>query len=254
MSGEICFANASGFSASQATKLLGHNSHVSTSRPRILAHMRKRSIFSRRKTSPVATAPLPSVEAPQVRFETIFSDPCQAVVLTPANEAVSLIEYVREKNENGEAVLFGWLRHFGCSLCKKQTSDWQAIQPDLLQNGRIAIALIGNGPTEHAKDFAEEMGWSADIFTDPDRKTYQALQFRRGLLVTFNPSSLGKIVASFRGGNPQTWSRIPTDAFQQGGAILVDKKGIVRFFHADAYAGDHVEKRQLLEEASRITE
>lgn len=146
-----------------------------------------------------------------------------------------------------EAVLIGWLRHYGCTLCKKQAADWKALAPRLTDCGSVALVLVGNGTPDHAKDFIEEMGWESDMFTDPRRTTYAALGMRKGLAVTFTAPALAKVIKSLREGNSQTFSRLPSDAFQQGGAVLVDRDGNVSFFHADAFAGDHIDVDVLYE-------
>lgn len=183
-----------------------------------------------------------------VRFESFFPDQSTATVLTPENESISLVEHVQTRNAAGETVLIGWLRHFGCTLCKKQAADWLSIETELKDYTNVCMTLIGNGPAQHARDFKDEMKWNGYIFTDPQRQTYKTLDFRSGVGVTFTYPALRKVITSFREGNPQTWKRIPTDPFQQGGAVLVDKNGIVRLFHADAFAGDHFDKNQLVQE------
>lgn len=180
-------------------------------------------------------------------FSQLFSSPDSDTVLNLSKTPVSLVSYVNEKSSQNKAVLLGWLRHYGCTLCKKQTADWAKLAPRLQQCGDVTLALIGNGSVDQAKDFVNEMGWKGDIFTDPSRRTYAALQFAAGVGVTFNLQALGKTIKSVWEGNSQTLSRIPTDAFQQGGAILVDPKGMITLFHRDAFAGDHVDIDELYE-------
>lgn len=191
----------------------------------------------------VSSAPAASSKS----FSQLFSSPDSDTVLNLSKEPISLVSYVNEQTSQNKAVLLGWLRHYGCPLCKKQTADWAKLAPRLEQCGDVTITLIGNGPVDHAKDFIDEMGWKGDLFTDPSRRTYAALQFAAGLGVTFNLQAFGKTVKSVREGNSLTLSRIPTDAFQQGGAILVDPKGMVTLFHRDAFAGDHVDTDVLYE-------
>lgn len=102
------------------------------------------------------------------------------------------------------------------------------------------MALIGNGPPKHAVQFMEDIGWTGDLFTDPERNTYGVFQFRAGVGSTFNARALGRVVKSFAEGHTQGWAKIPTDAFQQGGVVLVDAVGSVRLLHVDAFAGDHI--------------
>lgn len=119
-------------------------------------------------------------------------------------------------------------------------------------NDRLAIALIGNGKPSQAVDFRNELNWEADLFTDPSNRTYKVLELRRGIGVTFTLPGLFKVIQSFREGNSQTLTRIPSDPFQQGGAILVDENGIVKLFHADQFAGDHADLEMLVDKVCSI--
>lgn len=191
-----------------------------------------------------------SGDAPR-RFADLFPDASSDSVLTLSGDSVSLISHVGAKTASKQAVLVGWLRHYGCTLCKKQTADWRDLAPRLRDCGNVALVLVGNGTPEQAREFVEEMSWEGDMFTDPSRRTYRALQFSTGLGVTFNLPALGKVITSIKEGNSQTWSRLPTDGFQQGGAVLIDRDGCVQLFHADAFAGDHVDLDELFEQTCK---
>ncbi|CAN8069747.1 unnamed protein product [Agarophyton chilense] len=197
--------------------------------------------------------PRASLKPPtQSTFASLFPSPEQAMVLTPQGTRASLIDHVNMHNADGEVVLLGWLRHFGCTLCKKQANDWKSILPKLREQGPVNVVLVGNGPATHAKEFQEEIGWDSDLYTDPDRRTYKALNMEAGVLTTFNLPALMKTISSFGDGNKQTWSRMPTDAFQQGGALLVDTLGTIRMFHVDHFAGDHVARERIVDQVTKV--
>ena len=46
-----------------------------------------------------------------------------------------------------EPVLLGWLQHFGCMLCRKQTADWRAMRRKLEERGcnSVCMILVDNG-------------------------------------------------------------------------------------------------------------
>lgn len=180
-------------------------------------------------------------------FASLFPNVDDALVQTTTGESTSLLSYVQEQNAAGNAVLLGWLRHYGCTLCKKQAVEWRDWSSELQAITKLSIALIGNGPVSHAIDFKDEVKWNATLFTDPSRTTYSVLEFRKDQAALFNLPSLSKAIKSFAAGNSQTWTRIPTDPFQQGGALLVNSNGVVSFFHADQFSGDHVDKAILLD-------
>lgn len=186
------------------------------------------------------------------QFASLFGDESDALVLRDDGSNLSLTEFVRVQNEAGKAVLLGWLRHFGCTLCKKQVADWRDWMPQLNQNEKLTIAFIGNGPVSQLAEFRDEMEWSEFLFTDPSRTSYAALNFNKKIGDLLNRPALKAVISSFKS-HPQTWSRLPTDALQQGGVVLVNRDGFVTFFHADAYAGDHVSKDVLLEAVTSAT-
>lgn len=186
------------------------------------------------------------------QFASFFEDEGDAVVRRADGSKLSLIEFVQEQNEAGNAVLLGWLRHFGCTLCKKQVAEWRDWLPQLNQNGKLTVGFVGNGPVSQLPEFRDEMEWGEFLFTDPSRSSYGALSFKKKLGNLINRSSLCAVIESFKS-YPQTWTRMPTDPFQQGGVILVNKEGFVTFFHADEYAGDHVGKDVLLDAVDSAT-
>lgn len=180
-------------------------------------------------------------------FDSLFEDKANATVLTEDGKEVSLLRFVEEQNANGNAVLFGWLRHYGCTLCIKQASNWRDWLPDLNSSGRLTVALVGNGPVSQVLGFKDEVNWPAYLFTDPERRSYAALSFRNDLPALLNRTALFKVIRSFFEGHKQTLSRLPTDPLQQGGVVLVDHTGRVSFLHSDEFAGDHVDKDTLFE-------
>lgn len=184
------------------------------------------------------------------RFSDLFASRNSRVYLNNGTET-DLVSLVTSTNT---ATLIGWLRHYGCTLCKKQASDWKTLRAQLESRecGPVDMVLVGNGRPEQAAAFAEEVGWTEGIVSDPSRETYAVLGFRKGMGSTFNLSALKKTIKSFGEGNKQSWSRVPTDAFQQGGAVLVDNDGQVRLVHKDAFAGDHAEIDALTEKVCEI--
>lgn len=201
--------------------------------------------------SGIAPATEGGAEGPE--FAALFDNPEDANVYTGDGTTESLIDFVSGQNVIGKAVVLGWLRHFGCTLCMKQASDWRDWLPELSKLGDVTVALVGNGPPNQAIDFKDEVQWPSHIFTDPQRKSYSALSFKKNLLSTLNAAAFVKVVKSLASGFKQTLTRLPTDPFQQGGVVIVDHKGVVSFFHTDRFAGDHVDKETLFEAVRKAT-
>ena len=203
--------------------------------------------FRRRAAAPGAKCALSrrtlaTATALPVKFSDIVPPTATVFSTPPSSSETDLANVISSLNDT--PVLVGWLRHYGCTLCKKQATEWLTIShPNKL--------LIGNGTPEQAADFADEIQWPANrLYSDPARLTYAALQFAKGPSSLFTRDSLMRTIASFRAGHKQSWGRMPTDAFQQGGAIVVNTDGLVTFVHRDAYAGDHA-PLDVLEDAVR---
>lgn len=181
----------------------------------------------------MTSAPAPADDGRRWRFAHLMD----GVQVQRTNDAklVSLDEAV---SASGTVALIGWLRHYGCTLCKKQASEWLRLQADLPPNTHVL--LVGCGRREQAAEFAAEMHWPPEnLYSDPQRDSYARFRFAKGLGSLLTLHSLTLTIKSFRDGHKQSWSRIPTDPFQQGGALVVDAQGVIRFWHRDKVAGDH---------------
>mmetsp|Transcript_23423 Transcript_23423/g.33621 ORF Transcript_23423/g.33621 Transcript_23423/m.33621 type:complete len:146 (-) Transcript_23423:2045-2482(-) len=139
------------------------------------------------------------------------------------------------------------MRHYGCSLCRKQVADLSRLKASGLDELKeVDFIAIGSGTVQQGAEFLKEVNFPGAVYSDPQRKTYQALNFTKGILSTFNPGGLGKLMESFSSGNKQRFEVIPTDPFQQGGCLVVSPSNDVVLLHRDDFAGDHVEESKLL--------
>lgn len=172
----------------------------------------------------VAPAPNPSLKS---------LIPAAKVLATSSGDEVNLLEAVSARTS---PVLIGWLRHYGCTLCKKKVNDWKPLSESL------EIILIGNGTPAEAQKFADEVSLasfpSMSLYSDPSKSTYNALNFSNSISSCLNGPALQKIFVSLQAGNTQTMNPFPKNATQQGGALVVDEAAIVRFLHSDTFAGD----------------
>lgn len=108
------------------------------------------------------------------------------------------------------------------------------------------MAVIGNGTSVMARDFAETFDVDVRLFTDPGRKSYQAAGWRRplGSAIKGLGTTLKASVRAMKGGFRQ--GRTQGDAFQLGGVLVLDTDGTVLFEHADSAAGDHAQMGPIL--------
>jgi hypothetical protein len=99
------------------------------------------------------------------------------------------------------------------------------------------LILVGNGSPAQAAAFRDEFRLAVPLYTDPTRRTYRALGFRRSFFSTVGWSAIKKIARAVHAGVSQRGLR--GDAWQQGGCAIVCADGSVPFYHASQYSGDH---------------
>ncbi len=110
---------------------------------------------------------------------------------------------------------------------------------DRLEEIRTAgaeLVLVGNGSVKFASAFQHDRAPELRVFTDPSRKTYEALGMKRGVLATIGVRSQVAGWRSTRRGYLQT--SLQGDAWQQGGLLAVEKGGHVAYEHANRSAGE----------------
>jgi hypothetical protein len=102
------------------------------------------------------------------------------------------------------------------------------------------LAIVGNGWPAAAKSWAQHVGFppSVAVLTDPTRKAYDLAGMKRSAMLTlFNPLSLARWgraqVRGFRQG------RTAGDAWQQGGALVVQPGGKITWRYVSLGPGDH---------------
>jgi AhpC/TSA antioxidant enzyme len=106
------------------------------------------------------------------------------------------------------------------------------------------VAIIGNGLPAMAKAFARRMELAdTEVLTDPRRESYRLAGFRRGFWATLGPRALWKLVPNLRRFGAR---RIQGDPWQQGGTLVVAKRGEVLFRYVSAHQGDRPDPREVV--------
>lgn len=144
------------------------------------------------------------------------------------------------------------LRHFGCVGCAEQMTELAPRLEDLAHAG-VRTVLVGNGTPEQLAEFVERhalRGAPVEAVTDPSLGLYAALELRRSAWATIGPRAIVEIARAMTAGIPHR--PVEGDSTQQGGVLLVDGRGIVRFFHRNRSLGDHADTSDLVEVALRL--
>ena len=163
------------------------------------------------------------------------------------------LEHVTIQDERGTAVELGslwrdkpavlvFMRHFGCIHCRDHVAELLALRPAIA--ARAEMFLIGNGSPSFIAGFRDQTGWPGAIYTDPSLAAYRAAELVRSVGATLDPRSLGNAArALFRGARQ---GRTQGDQWQQGGVVVVDTAGTVRWRHASNRPGDNASGAQIL--------
>lgn len=108
---------------------------------------------------------------------------------------------------------------------------------DELEGLGVTLAFIGSGTPAMAEDFKQSLGLDVPVFTDPSRRTYAQLGFKRGVLSVVSPAVLASALRAWRAGFRQ--AKTQGDPVQQGGVVVVRAGGAPEYGFASAEAGDH---------------
>ena len=116
-------------------------------------------------------------------------------------------------------------------FCRERAARFSSMRDELADAG-VGLSFVGNGTPAMAQAFRDDFEVLGELYTDPSRKSYKALGLKRsfGLM-----KSLGRGRRALAGGFRQT--KPAGDVWQQGGVILFDAEGAVRWKHLDDGAG-----------------
>jgi len=96
--------------------------------------------------------------------------------------------------------------------------------------------FVGTGTPAMAADFARTHAGPHPVLSDPARATFAAAGMRRSVWATLHWRLLGNAWRALRAGFRQ--GRVQGDAWQQGGAIVLDREGAVVYRQVDRAGGD----------------
>lgn len=120
---------------------------------------------------------------------------------------------------------------------------------DELKSLGVTLAFVGNGTPAMLEDFKTSLGLDVPVFTDPSRRSYAQLGFRRGAFTVLSPRVLASAVRAWRAGFRQ--KKTQGDPVQQGGVLVLRRGGQAEYAFASEEAGHHPPIDEVIEAARR---
>ncbi|HEX4477001.1 MAG TPA: peroxiredoxin-like family protein [Polyangiaceae bacterium] len=165
-----------------------------------------------------------------------------APVMTLEGSTTRIRELWRENT-----TVTSFVRHFGCLFCHQMVHDLVATVPAILRRGGHVV-IVGNGTIEQARYFFSMKQLpraGVSVVTDPERESYRAAGFERGVVRTLvNPGSARAYANARRHGFRV--KGIFGDLTQLGGLMVVKPPTSLVFFHKSRFAGDHPNMNDVL--------
>ena len=119
-------------------------------------------------------------------------------------------------------------------FCRELAAQVRGVTDRIEQKGARVI-FIGNGTPAMATMFKEDFAVRSPLYTDPSLEVYEAAQLKRGLGSVLR--AIKNVPRALTKGHMQ--GRTQGDALQQGGVLIVDTSGAIRYRYTSEVGGDH---------------
>lgn len=131
-------------------------------------------------------------------------------------------------------------------MCREEAAEVRGHVDEIEKKG-AKLAFVGSGSPAQAKNFAEHLKVPASVslFTDPTLESFRAAGLRRSMFRTLGLQSLRNFFRARKKGFKQ--GRVQGDPWQQGGSLVVDTSGHVRYRFVSNAPGDHPPPATLLQ-------
>jgi len=126
-------------------------------------------------------------------------------------------------------------------FCREQAARFAEAYPTLQALG-VDVIGIGNGTAAMARDFQQQFQVPFPLYTDPSRESFRVAGMQRAFGLNLGSVALAR--RAMAAGHRQGLNA--GDPFQQGGVLLIERGGALRFAHADKMAGAHADLADVL--------
>lgn len=123
-------------------------------------------------------------------------------------------------------------------------------QRSTFEEAGAKVLCIGNGQSHFAKAFQEDFDVTIPLFTNPSQSFYKALELRNEKRLLLKSKSLKNTARALKAGFKQGKSQ--GDVWQQGGVVVLDRKGEVVFLHRDDTPGDQLDFSLVLNALAKL--
>jgi hypothetical protein len=119
-------------------------------------------------------------------------------------------------------------------FCRELAAQVRGVT-DRIEAKGARVVFIGNGSPAMANAFKEDYDVGSPLYTDPTLAVYNAAGLKRGMGNVFK--ALANVPRALFKGHFQ--GRTQGDALQQGGVLVVDTEGRVRYRFTSETGGHH---------------
>lgn len=147
-------------------------------------------------------------------------------LFSSAGQPIDISSYWR-----AQPVLFFFLRHAGCALCRAHMHKLRDAYADFQRAG-AGVLLITFADAAGAAQLQRGQNIPFPVLADPARRAYRAFGLVEGpLSAAIGPDVLLRQLGEALRGNIPYVNPANSHITQLGGSVIVDRAGVVRFAH-----------------------
>ncbi|KAA0185017.1 Prostamide/prostaglandin F synthase [Fasciolopsis buskii] len=146
-----------------------------------------------------------------------------------------------------QACIISLFRRLGCKFCRLEAANLSSLKSALDKRN---IRLVGiSFDKDGVKDFIDGKFFSGDLYLDPDRKTYEALSFKRVSMFTGFCSLFTKAGRDLNSeaNAAHITGNLSGDGWQTGGLLVIGKDGNVLYEFAQEQVVNHPDYAKILQ-------